>query len=160
MTTLVAMTPHEFDAYLQYSAMGYAEDNVRSGRWPEQGAMERALADMRNSLPQGVHTPDQHLFNITDDSGSVVGHLWYATFDQCGHRSAFIYDIEILPEHRQQGHATGAIKAMREQLAESGIHDIQLHVFAFNEGAIALYRKLGFTVSGFNMFLRDSPAAQ
>ena len=80
MTTLVAMTPHEFDAYLQYSAMGYAEDNVRSGRWPEQGATERALADMRNSLPQGVHTPDQYLFNITDDSGSAVHATEYCEY--------------------------------------------------------------------------------
>ncbi len=152
MTILVPMRDEEFDAFLASSAAAYADDKIRSGSWLEEGAHDRALADLKNSLPQGIDTPNNYLFHILASPETVVvGYVWCATHDNYGQRTAFVYDVEIKPEFRRQGYATDAFKAVQEHVMTLGIESIGLHVFAFNEGAIALYKKLGFQVTGVNM---------
>lgn len=149
---LVPMRGEEFKAFLASSAAAYAEDNIKSGRWLREGAHARALADLKASLPQGVNTPNNYLFEILGSPKNVaVGYIWCAIQDNYGQRSAFVYDVEIKPEFRRQGLATEAFEAIQGHVAALGIESIGLHVFAFNEAAIALYRKLGFQVTGVNM---------
>ncbi len=152
MTVLVPMREEEFDDFLVSSASAYADDNIKSGRWLPEGAHGRALSELRDSLPQGIDTPDNYLFDIlASPGGTVVGYVWCAIQENCGQRSAFVYDVEIKPEFRRQGHASKAFAAIQEHMAALEIESLGLHVFAFNEGAIALYRKLGFEVTGLNM---------
>lgn len=152
MIELMPMRGEQFDAFLASSAAAYADDNIKSGRWLRAGAYERALADLKASLPQGVDTPNNYLFHIMATPKDVaVGHIWCAIQDNYGQRSAFVYDVEIKPEFRRQGFATAAFKAIQTHVAALGIESIGLHVFAFNEEAIALYRQLGFQVTGVNM---------
>jgi ribosomal protein S18 acetylase RimI-like enzyme len=68
-----------------------------------------------------------------------------------GLRSAFVYDLEIAPEFRRQGHARRSFLALETLVAELGIDHIGLHVFSFNVGAQALYESLGYQVTGINM---------
>jgi ribosomal protein S18 acetylase RimI-like enzyme len=149
---LVPMRGEEFEAFLASSAAAYADDNVKSGRWLREGSHARALEDLKASLPQGVDTPNNYLFEILGSPKNiVVGYIWCAIQDNYGQRSAFVYDVEIKPEFRRQGLATEAFEAIQDHVVALGIESIGLHVFAFNEPAIALYRKLGFQVTGVNM---------
>jgi len=76
VTVLTPMRPEAFEAYQQSSSAAYAVDKVAAGSWPAEGAVARALADLRNSLPQGPATPDKHLFDIrVAEGGGVVGVL-------------------------------------------------------------------------------------
>ncbi|MFV8817708.1 GNAT family N-acetyltransferase [Haliea sp. E17] len=152
MTVLVPMREEEFNLFLLSSATAYADDNIKSGRWLPEGAHDRAISELRDLLPQGIDTPDNYLFEIlASPDGAAVGYIWCAIQDNHGQRSAFVYDVEIKPEFRRQGYATDAFISIQEHLAALGLESIGLHVFAFNEGAIALYKRLGFEVTGVNM---------
>ena len=141
-----------FGPYLQASVAGYAEDNVACGRWPPQDALARSLAEFESLLPQGLDTPDNHLFEILAEAeGPVVGVIWFAVEIKHGLRSAFVYDVGIHPQFRRQGHAKRAFEALEPVVAGLGLSSIGLHVFGHNPGAQALYAKLGYGVTGVNM---------
>lgn len=53
------------------------------------------------------------------------------------------------PEDRDRGYGREAIRTILDYgFGERGLHRVGLSVFAFNEAAIALYRKLGFREEG------------
>ena len=152
VTVLAPMRPEAYSAYLEAAIAAYADDNVASGRGPREGALERSRADFADSLPQGLATPDNYLFEIkTEDSGPTIGALWFAVEERHGMRGAFVYDLEIHAEWRRHGHATRAFEALESLVAELGLSSIGLHVFGHNPGAQALYTKLGYGVTGVNM---------
>ncbi len=53
--------------------------------------------------------------------------------------------VEVLPAARRQGLAVRLIRALADWAAETGATDAFLQVEQSNAGAVALYRKLGFT---------------
>ena len=66
-------------------------------------------------------------------------------------RSAFVYNIRIEPAFRGRGHAKAALEQVEQLAVAEGMTSIGLHVFGFNTGAQALYRSLGYGLTGFNM---------
>jgi ribosomal protein S18 acetylase RimI-like enzyme len=152
MTTLTPMNPNAFADYREASAKGYAEDNVASGRWPREGALQRSYEDFDESLPQGLSTPDNYVYEIRDEqSRSIVGVIWFAVVVNNGLKSAFVYDVEVKSEFRRQGHAKAAFAALEPLVKALGLSSIGLHVFGHNPGAQALYNSLGYGVTGVNM---------
>ena len=146
-----------YPSYLRAAAASYAEDNIASRRWPKAGALARALAEMQRHLPQGLATPDNHLFEIVaTEDGVTVGYLWFAVEERHGMRGAFIYDLEVKAAFRRQGHAKRALQALEKIVTALGLSSIGLHVFSQNAGAQALYRELGFSITGLNMRKRIS----
>lgn len=160
MTLLVPMRPEVYAEFMATSTEDYARDSVAAGRWPASGALERSRAEVQALLPQGLATPDHHLFEIRADAdGPPVGHLWFALETRHGQRTAYVFQVDVLPAHRRQGHARGAFLALEGLARELGADAIGLHVFGFNTGAQALYRGLGFEVTGLNMAKRLDPAS-
>jgi ribosomal protein S18 acetylase RimI-like enzyme len=152
VTFLSPMRTEVFPAYLENAIAGYAEDCVASHRWPSEGAIERSRADFENSLPQGLATPDNYLYEINaSESGPTVGVLWFAIEKKNDLRKAFVYDIEIKAEYRRQGHAFQAFVLLEPIVCALGLGSIGLHLFSQNSGAQALYEKLGYVVTGTNM---------
>ena len=152
MIELVPMTADAFDRYLATAVAGYARDNVDSGRWPEAAALERSADDFQRLLPRGLNTPNHQLMEIRNTNpAQTVGILWFFIEEKFGTRTAFVYDIEVEPQFRRQGHAAGAIGALEKMVRAMGVSGIGLHVFAHNDGAQQLYQKLGFRTTGSNM---------
>ncbi len=152
MTILLPMRPESYPAYVEASIAAYAEDNVKAGRWAESGAVERSRADFASLLPRGLDTPDNFLFEILErEEGPVVGFAWLALERKHAPPTAYIYDIKIEAPHRRKGHAYRALQALEAKAAAAGATSIGLNVFAFNTGAQALYRKLGYATTNFNM---------
>lgn len=152
MTVLVPMNSDVFAVVVQASIAAYADDNVAAGRWPCTGALERSRDDFLSLLPQGLATPDNHWLEIRAAAdGPRVGHVWFAMQAQPGQRTAFVYDVEVQPAYRRQGHARRAFEALEWLAAELGATHIGLHVFGFNGPAQALYRSLGYAVTSLNM---------
>ena len=152
MTVLTPMSAETYSHYMDAAVAGYAADNVASGRWPAKGATARSQADFTDSLPQGLTTPDNFLFEIKAGAdGPTVGYLWFAIVEKNGIRSAFVYDVEVLAPFRRQGHARAAFEALEPIVRGLGLDRIGLHVFAHNPGAQALYSRLGYAVTSVNM---------
>jgi ribosomal protein S18 acetylase RimI-like enzyme len=155
MTVLSPMRAEAFAQYFDVAIIGYADDNVLAGRWPADGALERSRADFQSSLPQGLKTPDNHLFEIkANQDGPIVGVVWLVVQERDGLRSAFVYDLEVRAEFRRQGHAMRTLQALEPIVAALGLRTIGLHVFGQNLGARALYARLGYGVIGINMIKR------
>jgi ribosomal protein S18 acetylase RimI-like enzyme len=152
MTQLLPMRPERFGAFVEAEIAGYAHDNVSAGRWPEAGALERSRDEMAALLPQGLATPEHFLYEIlAHEGGPTVGSLWVHIERKHGAVSAYVYDIEVTPAHRRQGHAERALRALEGIAKAAGAGGVGLNVFANNPGAQALYRKLGYVTTNFNM---------
>jgi ribosomal protein S18 acetylase RimI-like enzyme len=149
------MEEGEFEDYLARAIQGYAADNVAAGAWDSDGALEKAHKAYDQFLPEGLSTPDQHLFSIVDtDSQMKVGMIWYMLREGSGSRSAFICDFEIDEEHRRKGYGRRALQHLEEDLESRGVSKVGLHVFGANVAARSLYESLGYTTTGVNMVKR------
>lgn len=150
MVKLRLMTPVDFETFLAQAVPEYASDNVKSGRWSRDEALARSGKAFAELLPQGGATP-QHFLYVMDHetTNQKVGYLWVHVEPE-GKR-AFLYQIFVLPEHRSKGFGSSAVREVEKILKAKGVEQLALHVFGFNEGAIRLYKRLGFQVTSLNM---------
>jgi ribosomal protein S18 acetylase RimI-like enzyme len=151
MVELVPMTADEFREYLEESVRGYAEEKVAAGNWTEEEAQERAAREFAQHLPQGLDTPNQHLFTVRAPERNQVGYIWLAVQDHGGKRSSFIFDLAIHAPFRRRGYGAATLRAIEEVARTLGVSEIGLHVFAHNTAARALYEKMGYEVTNINM---------
>lgn len=145
---LVPMTDAEFAAYRAVMIPDYAAEHVRTGSWTADEAEEKAAAEVRELLPDGVQTPDHYLYTLrVAEEPEPVGILWLAVTRRSVKPRAFIYDIIIYEPYRRRGYASQALRAAEDRARELGLDSIALHVFAHNHGARALYDQLGYMVA-------------
>ncbi len=153
MKTLVPMNEVQFQRYLQIMIPEYAQDKVRSGQWAQSQALELARQSMQTSLPQGLATPDHHLYVMEHGpQRAVVGMIWIAAMQRGDCKVAHIFDVMVDEPYRRQGHATWAFAELEKRALELGLSGLALHVFGHNPQAHALYVKLGFLTTNINMF--------
>lgn len=151
---LVPMTSEEFKAWLPGMIAVYAAEQVRSGRWSREEALERSREENNRLLPQGVATPDHRLWNIVPaDGGEPVGILWIQIMQKPA-PTAFVYNIEIYPQFRRRGYAEQAMLKLEDEARRLGLEGIRLHVFGHNTAARPLYEKLGYVPTNINMLKR------
>lgn len=149
---LAPMHPDGYQPFQAQSVADYADENVKSGRWSSADAPALAQDNFDRLLPQGLATPDHYLYTIRDAAADVeVGVLWLAIIARAGAKGAYVYQLWIDPAHRRRGHARAAFEAMEPLVATLGATSIGLHVFGHNTGAQALYRSLGYNVTGVTM---------
>lgn len=152
MVRLVPMSEDEFRSYLQRSIADYAQDHVKAGNWDAADALQKSEQEFRQLLPDGLASKQQHLFSIEDsETGVKVGLIWFAERAHAARPSAFIYDFLIYEEHRRKGYGGQALLAVEEKVKELGIETIGLHVFAHNQAAIDLYKKIGYQMTDIQM---------
>lgn len=160
MTVLAPMTADEYQAYAAEAVPAYALEKVAAGQWSESEAPALARKSFDELLPQGLATPDHHLFTLRESpSGVAVGMLWIAQQQHGAKRIAYVYDVSIRPEHRRKGHAGRAFRALEDEVRARGLAGIALHVFGHNHAAQALYARLGYRPTNINLF-KDIAAAQ
>lgn len=147
MIKLEPLQQEDFERFLEREIRGYAEDHVRNGNWPAEGALERSRKEFEHYLPDGVHSQDQYLYSLIDDNGDKIGVLWVQIKD----RKAFIFDFVIDEEFRGKGYGKQALAAMDEKLKSMDVESVGLHVFGDNIVAQELYKKAGFQISDMHM---------
>ncbi|EQD52421.1 acetyltransferase, GNAT family [mine drainage metagenome] len=138
------MTTEEFAVFRSALIRSYAEDKVRAGNWKPEEAAAKTEEETGRLLPDGLATPGHHLQVIENERVDPVGHLWYGLQSDGDIQGLFIWDIEIRSEFQRQGYAAAALRELENVAKQAGADRISLHVFAHNEGAISLYRKLGY----------------
>jgi hypothetical protein len=140
MVQLEEMTDAEFERSRDRSIPMHAADSVRRGFWTPAAALETSRAEFAGLLPEGRRTSNKHFAKIVDDaSGAVVGETWYTVQERGGKIQFFVDWIWIEPER------------LFDLAARSGADRVGLFVLDDNEGAKALYRKLGFQISAMRM---------
>jgi len=146
------MSQAAFVEFQRSAIEGYASQNVASGRWPPESALELSQAEFQRLLPEGHATKNAYLFEIFDsETNSAVGSLWIAVQSATGTPRGYVYNVEISEKHRGKGHAKRAFEALEPFCRKLGVTTIGLHVFAFNTPARKLYEALGYEVTSINM---------
>lgn len=148
------MTEAEFEAYLGHAVKDYADEKVKAGNWPAEGAQQRSEKEFLGLLPKGVATKNQHLFSLKTATGATVGMIWFAVGEQAEQPIAFICDFSVHEAFRGRGYGEAALEELEHKVQTLGITSISLHVFGHNRVARSLYEKLGYEVTNVNMTKR------
>jgi len=152
------MRPENFLSFAETANAGYAQDNVAVGRWSSEEALARAEAEFLQLLPQGLATPDHHVYEIQDEStAETVGFLWFAVVGKGDARFAYVYNIGVERPFRRRGHARAALLWLEQFARVQGVGGVRLNVFAHNSAAQGLYRALGFETMSMMMNKQVAP---
>jgi ribosomal protein S18 acetylase RimI-like enzyme len=142
------MKAEEFTQYRDYFIHDYADEIAANfGHTLEQSRVI-ARKEFQEDLPQDVSTPDHYLLCI-EENNNLLGYLCYKLLEQ--EETIFILDFVVFEQFRSKGYGTAALTALEEHLAKSATKQIKLRVAYKNKRALALYEKLGFNITGYNM---------
>ncbi|WP_437318794.1 N-acetyltransferase family protein [Sorangium sp. So ce385] len=140
----------ELEAFVDLVVCSYAEQRASAVDARTEDEQRNARSQIEAFLPQGLATPDHHIYAVLEGS-AVVGHLWIGMTSADGFRSAFLYDIHLREDARGRGIGR-RVMALAEEVARGlGARDIELHVFAQNAPARGLYESLGYRITSISM---------
>jgi RimJ/RimL family protein N-acetyltransferase len=116
----------------------------------------RGVAEERRFIRVVRRHPDAVVF-VAELDGELVGRLSLAR--DVHPASGHVADLGLMVDgrHRRQGIGRALMEAAAEWARESGVSKLELHVFPWNEPAIALYESLGYVKEGYrkNHYVRD-----
>lgn len=145
------MSATEFAPFIANLKRDYAEQKVEVGEWPAEGAAERAERETGSLLPQGHDTPGMVLLTAETGGGIVAGYVWVAVRSHDGLPGAWIYDIQVEPEHRGLGYSRVLLAAAERAAAGHGATAIGLNVLGKNAVARRLYETSGYEITALQM---------
>ncbi|MGW5425511.1 GNAT family N-acetyltransferase [Streptomyces sp. NPDC003943] len=143
------MTEAEFGPWEAAAREKYARSWIERGM-PADQARARSDAGHRELLPDGLATPGM-AFHLAVRDGQVVGRVWTGFRDlEPGTRGGYVYDIEVVEEHRGHGHGRALMLLAERTARAAGESLLGLHVFTGNTPAIRLYESLGYRTTYLN----------
>lgn len=145
MITLQPMSDAYFTVWCPRTWASYREELLRSGL-SEAAADENVAQNVAVTMPDGVLTVGQYVFEVRDED-VTVGAVWLA---QRGHEW-FIYDIEVDEAFQGRGFGREAMRRIEEFVRAQGGTAIGLSVFGFNDRAQRLYLSEGYEVTRLSM---------
>lgn len=145
--TLKMMSKDEFQQYLDYAIENYANEQIKSGNWEQEGAMSKAVDEHKRLLPDGPNSDNNYLYTI-HDGDLKVGMVWLVKKDE---NKGSIYDINIWKHSQGKGYGKQAMKEVEIIAKDIGLKIIGLHVFGHNKVARALYEQLGYVETHIKM---------
>jgi RimJ/RimL family protein N-acetyltransferase len=108
----------------------------------------RSPTDERRYLRAIRRYPNAAVF-VAEDDGDIVGRLSVARDQHPASRHVADLGLIVAATHRRRGIGTALLDAALEWAQESGVRKLELHVFPWNEAAIALYERFGFVREGY-----------
>ena len=126
------------------------------GAWLLTSAEWRSITDERRYLRAVRRHPDAAVY-LAEDGDAVVGRLSLAR--DVHPASAHVADLGLMvaATHRRRGVGRGLLDQAVAWAESAGVRKLELHVFPWNEPAIALYDAFGFEREGLRKghYLRD-----
>jgi RimJ/RimL family protein N-acetyltransferase len=112
------------------------------GEWRSVGDERRYLKALRRYAHAAVFVAER-------DDGVLVGRL--SVSRDTHPASAHVADLGLMvaSEARRQGVGSALLQAAVEWARGAGVRKLELHVFPWNDGAIALYETFGFEREGY-----------
>jgi RimJ/RimL family protein N-acetyltransferase len=108
----------------------------------------RDAADERRYLRAIRRYPNAAVF-VAEDDGDIVGRLSVARDQHPASRHVADLGLMVAASHRRRGIGTALLDAAVQWARSSDVRKLELHVFPWNEGAIALYERFGFEREGY-----------
>jgi ribosomal protein S18 acetylase RimI-like enzyme len=129
MIEFIRMSKGKFNTYFKEASRKYAEEK------------------------EGINTKTHHLYSIYDkESNKKIGIIWFKINENSSsNQQMFLYDILINEKYRGKGFGTQTMKKLEEKAKELKCNKISLHVFAHNNPAISLYKKMGYKITNLMM---------
>ena len=109
----------------------------------------RSAADERRYLRAVRRYPDAAVFVAEAEDGRVVGRLSIARDQHPASRHVADLGLMVDSAYRRRGIGRALLTAAVEWARGSGVRKLELHVFPWNEAAIALYEDFGFVREGY-----------
>jgi RimJ/RimL family protein N-acetyltransferase len=118
--------------------------------WLLADARWRSVADERRYIRAMRRHPDGAVM-VAEIDGALVGRLSIARDPHPA--SAHVADLGLMvaAEHRRHGIGSALLAAAEAWALGSGVTKLELHVFPYNEPALALYEKRGYEREGYRL---------
>jgi RimJ/RimL family protein N-acetyltransferase len=116
----------------------------------------RTVTDERRFLKAVRRYPHAAVFVVEADR-AIVGRMSLARDTHPASRHVADLGLMVAPTHRRLGIGRGLLEEAVAWAREAGVRKIELHVFPWNEPAIALYERFGFEREGYRraQYVRD-----
>jgi RimJ/RimL family protein N-acetyltransferase len=114
---------------------------ITGGEWRTPGEERRYLRSIRRH-------PHAAVF-VAETDGTIIGRLSIARDPHPA--SDHVADVGLMVDrgHRRLGAGTALMVEAERWARQVGVRKLELHVFPYNEAAIALYEGLGYEREGF-----------
>jgi RimJ/RimL family protein N-acetyltransferase len=113
-----------------------------AGEWRSAGDERRFLKALRRY-------PHAAVFVAERDDGSLVGRLSVGRDPHPASTHVADVGLMVAVDARRQGVGTGLMQAAVDWAREAGVRKLELHVFPWNDAALALYDGFGFEREGY-----------
>jgi RimJ/RimL family protein N-acetyltransferase len=113
---------------------------ITGGDWRSAGEERRYLRSLRRHSHAAVF--------VAETNGTIVGRLSVSRDIHPASEHVADVGLMVAPEHRRRGAGTALMEAAERWAREVGVKKLELHVFPYNEPAIALYERLGYRREG------------
>ncbi len=153
MTVIRPAEPGDSQALVELASQIGSEE----GSWLLTTEEWRSVAEERRYLRAVRHHPDAAVFVAEEEGGRVIARLSLSRDIHPASRHVGDLGLMVASSHRRRG-VGRALLAQAVAWAEgSGVRKLELHVFPWNEPAIALYESFGFEREGVRrgQYLRD-----
>jgi RimJ/RimL family protein N-acetyltransferase len=118
------------------------------GRWILGTGPWRSVGDERRYLRTVQRHPDAAVL-VADDGGKVVARLSVSRDPHPASRHVADLGLMVAESHRRRGVGTALLAEAVAWARSAGVRKLELHVFPWNEPAIALYESFGFEREGY-----------
>jgi RimJ/RimL family protein N-acetyltransferase len=113
---------------------------ITDGEWRSSGEERRYLRSLRRHSNAAVF--------VAETDRTIVGRL--SVSRDIHPASAHVADVGLMVAqgYRRRGAGTALMQAAEDWARTTGVEKLELHVFPYNEPAIALYERLGYRREG------------
>ncbi len=108
----------------------------------------RSVGDERRYLRAIRRYPHAAVYVAEAEDGCIVGRLSLARDQHPASKHVADIGLMVARSHRRQGIGRALLEAAVEWARANDVRKLELHVFTYNEAAIALYQSFGFEREG------------